>query len=57
MWHMQAKRVLPKSSAEYIKMISTEEVALYDAAAGGEVNIDEYDIVIMGGSIRIRTYG
>jgi len=42
-----------KKCVDYIKMISTEEVTLYDTKAGGDIDINEYGIIIMGGSIRI----
>jgi menaquinone-dependent protoporphyrinogen oxidase len=42
-----------KKCVDYIKMISTEEVELYDAKEGKQIDINNYDIIIMGGSIRI----
>jgi menaquinone-dependent protoporphyrinogen IX oxidase len=42
-----------KKCVDYMKMISIENVTLYDAKAGGDINYEDYDVIIMGGSIRI----
>lgn len=42
-----------KKCVDYIKMISTEEVDLYDAKEGAQIEINNYDVIIMGGSVRI----
>lgn len=42
-----------RKCVDHIKNLSTEDVTLYDTKAGGALDINEYDVVIMGGSIRI----
>lgn len=48
-----AGKTSTKKCVDYIKMVSTNEVTLYDTKVGGNINVSDYDVIIMGGSIRI----